>query len=120
MRISDWSSDVCSSDLRSHAGRRAMPLEDFFLAYRKTALQPGEFVESVTVRKPGPDSRFAVYKLSKRFDQDISAVLAALHVVLDDGRVKTARLAFGGMAGVPARALRAEADRKSTRLDSSH
>src|SRR3546814_1853739 len=72
MRISDWSSDVCSSDLRSHAGRRAMPLEDFFLAYRKTALQPGEFVESVTVRKPGPDSRFAVYKLSKRFDQDIS------------------------------------------------
>src|SRR3546814_20461968 len=74
MRISDWSSDVCSSDLdsmpalialgatlslRSRAGRRAMPLEDFFLAYRKTALQPGEFVESVTVRKLGSDSRFA-------------------------------------------------------------
>ncbi|MFC3676316.1 xanthine dehydrogenase small subunit [Ferrovibrio xuzhouensis] len=95
--------------LRSSAGRREMPLEDFFLAYRRTALQPGEFVESVTVRKPGPDSRFAIYKLSKRFDQDISAVLAAFHVVLDDGRVKAARLAFGGMAGVPARALRTEA-----------
>lgn len=95
--------------LRSRAGHRDMPLEDFFLAYRKTALQSGEFVESVTVRKPGADSRFAVYKLSKRFDQDISAVLAAFHVVLEDGIVRIARLAFGGMAGVPARALRAEA-----------
>jgi xanthine dehydrogenase small subunit len=95
--------------LRGKAGPRTMPLENFFLAYRKTALQPGEFVESVTVRKPGPNSRFAVYKLSKRFDQDISAVLAALHVVLDDGIVKTARLAFGGMAGTPARAVRTEA-----------
>src|SRR3546814_10145099 len=54
--------------LRSRAGRRAMPLEDFFLAYRKTALQPGEFVESVTVRKPGPDSRFAVDRKSTRLN----------------------------------------------------
>lgn len=95
--------------LRSKAGSREMALEDFFLAYRKTALQPGEFVESVTVRKPGANSRFGVYKLSKRFDQDISAVLAAFHVVLEGDAVQSARLAFGGMAGTPARAKLAEA-----------
>ncbi|WP_341703171.1 xanthine dehydrogenase small subunit [Ferrovibrio sp.] len=95
--------------LRSRAGRREMPLEDFFLAYRRTALQPGEFVESVTVRKPAADSRFAVYKLSKRFDQDISAVLAAFHLRLDGGIVREARIAFGGMAGIPARAPKTEA-----------
>lgn len=95
--------------LRSKAGRREMPLEEFFLGYRKTALQPGEFVESVTVQKPGPDNRFAVYKLSKRFDQDISAVLAAFHVVLEGDTVRSARLAFGGMAGTPARAAKTEA-----------
>lgn len=95
--------------LQSKAGRREMRLEDFFLAYRKTALQAGEFVASVTVQKPGKTSRVGIYKLSKRFDKDISAVLAAFHVVLDGGVVKTARLAFGGMAGTPARAKQAEA-----------
>ena len=95
--------------LQSKAGTREMPLEAFFLAYRRTALQPGEFVASVTVRKPGPDSRFGVYKLSKRFDQDISAVLAAFHVVLEGDTVQSARLAFGGMAGTPARAAKTEA-----------
>lgn len=96
--------------LRSKAnGARTMPLEDFFLAYRKTALQPGEFIESVTVQKPQANSRFGVYKLSKRFDQDISAVLAAFHVLLDGDRVAGARIAYGGMAGTPARARQTEA-----------
>lgn len=95
--------------LQSQAGTREMPLEDFFLAYRKTTLQPGEFVASVTVQKPGKASRIGIYKLSKRFDQDISAVLAAFHVTLDGETVKTARLAFGGMAGIPARAKQTEA-----------
>jgi xanthine dehydrogenase small subunit len=95
--------------LQSKAGMRTMPLEDFFLSYRKTALKPGEFVASVTVKKPGPQSRVGIYKLSKRFDQDISAVLAAFHVMLDGNVVKEARLAYGGMAGIPARARQAEA-----------
>lgn len=94
--------------LQSKAGIREMPLEDFFLAYRRTALQQGEFVASVTVRKPDKTSRVGIYKLSKRFDQDISAVLAAFHVTLEGGTVKSARLAFGGMAGIPARAGKAE------------
>jgi xanthine dehydrogenase small subunit len=95
--------------LRSKAGSRAMPLEDFFLAYRRTALQPGEFIESVTVQKPKPASRFSVYKLSKRFDQDISAVLAAFHILLEGDRVAGARIAYGGMAGTPSRARQTEA-----------
>jgi xanthine dehydrogenase small subunit len=95
--------------LQSKAGSREMPLEDFFLAYRKTALQAGEFVASVTVQKPGQNSRVGIYKLSKRFDQDISAVLAAFHLTLDGETVTRARLAFGGMAGTPARAHKAEA-----------
>jgi xanthine dehydrogenase small subunit len=95
--------------LRSRTGRRSIPMEDFFLAYRKTALAAGEFVDSITVRKPGAQSRFAVYKLSKRFDQDISAVLAAFHITMDGDRVIGARLAYGGMAGTPARAAKAEA-----------
>ncbi len=95
--------------LQSSNGIRSMPLEEFFIGYRKTALRPGEFVASVTVKKPGPQSHVGIYKLSKRFDQDISAVLAAFHVVLDAGTVKSARLAYGGMAGIPARARQAEA-----------
>jgi xanthine dehydrogenase small subunit len=94
--------------LQGKSGVREMPLEDFFLAYRKTALAAGEFVASVTVQKPGRDSRIGIYKLSKRFDQDISAVLAAFHLTLDGDVVKSARLAFGGMAGTPARAKQAE------------
>lgn len=95
--------------LRSKAGGRSLALEDFYLGYRKTALSPTEFVESVTVMKPKPESRFAVYKLSKRFDQDISAVLGAFHVMLDGEIVAGARIGFGGMAAVPARARKTEA-----------
>jgi xanthine dehydrogenase small subunit len=98
-----------SVNLRSQAGQRQLALEDFYLGYRKTALQPGEFVESVTVMKPKPESRFAVYKLSKRFDQDISAVLGAFQVMLDGGSIAGARIGFGGMAAVPARARKTEA-----------
>jgi xanthine dehydrogenase small subunit len=95
--------------LQSKSGTRKMPLEEFFLAYRKTALQAAEFVASVTVQKPDKTSRVGIYKISKRFDQDISAVLAAFHLTMDGEVVKTARLAFGGMAGTPARAKKTEA-----------
>ncbi len=67
-------------------------------------LLPGEFIRSVQIPKLKPGARFAAYKLSKRFDQDISAVCAAFHV---DG--DKARFGFGGMAATPARARKAEA-----------
>jgi len=95
--------------LRRGQERREMPLGDFFIAYGKQDRRPGEFVESVLVPKLQSDVRFACYKLSKRFDQDISAVMAAFRLRLDGDRVGEARLAFGGMAATPKRARAAEA-----------
>jgi xanthine dehydrogenase small subunit len=86
---------------------RDMPLEDFFLDYRKQDRHPGEFVEAVSFQKDAPNLR--CYKLSKRFDQDISAVCGCFNVTVDAGIVRAARLAFGGMAGTPKRAAAAEA-----------
>ncbi|MEM6728380.1 MAG: xanthine dehydrogenase small subunit [Pseudomonadota bacterium] len=93
--------------LRRGDTRRAIPLEDFFLDYGKQDRAPGEFVEAVTVPKR-PDI-LRVYKLSKRFDQDISAVCGAFYIPQEDGVIRGARIAFGGMAGTPKRATHTEA-----------
>jgi xanthine dehydrogenase small subunit len=93
--------------LRRGAVRREMALEEFFLDYRKQDRQPGEFVEAVTLPASAPALR--CYKLSKRFDQDISAVCGAFNVTVTAGKVTSARIAFGGMAGVPRRAAQVEA-----------
>jgi xanthine dehydrogenase small subunit len=94
--------------LRKGVGRRTLPLEDFYLDYRRTALRPGEFVEQIRVPLPQPGQQFRCYKISKRFDQDISALLGAFHVVLDEGKVADIRIAYGGMAAIPKRARRCE------------
>ncbi len=94
--------------LRKGDTRRSIPLEDFFLDYGKQDRAPGEFVEAVTIPHHGPD-RLKCYKISKRFDQDISAVCACFWIEAKGGTVTEARLAFGGMAGTPKRAARAEA-----------
>ncbi|WP_317203086.1 xanthine dehydrogenase small subunit [Janthinobacterium sp.] len=95
--------------LRGAAGRRVMALEDFYLGYQKKDLLSGEFVEAVRVPLPRAEVQFRTYKLAKRFDQDISAVCAAFAFSLDGGRIRDARIAFGGMAATPKRAAHAEA-----------
>jgi len=95
--------------LRRGDARRELALEDLYLAYQKTALAPGEFIERVTVPARRPGLLFACYKISKRFDQDISAVCAAFALELHGGRVRAARVAFGGMAATPRRAIACEA-----------
>jgi xanthine dehydrogenase small subunit len=90
--------------LRKGSARRSMALEDFYLDYRKTALQPGEFVELIRVPLPEAGDQFRCYKLSKRFDQDISALLGAFNLRLAKGRVADVRIAYGGMAAIPKRA----------------
>jgi len=92
--------------LRRGDEMRSLRLEDFFLEYRKQDLRPGEFVAGVSFPEHAPGLR--CYKISKRFDQDISAVCGCFNVVVDAGRVTSARIAFGGMAGVPKRASLAE------------
>ncbi|MDB5433182.1 MAG: xanthine dehydrogenase, small subunit [Caulobacter sp.] len=95
--------------LRKGSERREMPLEDFFLAYGKQDRAAGEFVEAVVVAKPAPGSVLKIYKLSKRFDQDISAVCGAFGLTVEGGVVTAARIAFGGMAATPKRASACEA-----------
>lgn len=93
--------------LRRGDEMRAMALEDFFLDYRKQDRRPGEFVAGVSFPEFAPALR--CYKISKRFDQDISAVCGCFNVTVEAGVVTQARIAFGGMAGVPKRASLTEA-----------
>ena len=96
--------------LRKGAARRTMPLEDFFIAYGKQDRQKGEFVEAVQVPVPASNIRYAVHKLSKRRDEDITATLGAFYLKLaDDGTVAAIRIACGGMAATPKRARAVEA-----------
>lgn len=93
--------------LRQGERRREIALEDFFLDYGKQDRARGEFVEAVTFPASAPD--LACYKLSKRFDQDISAVCGCFNVNIRGSKVASARIAFGGMAGIPKRAAHVEA-----------
>jgi len=94
--------------LRRGVRIRHVPLERFYLGYQRTALEPGEFVMSVKVPAPRAQRWVAGYKVSKRFDQDISAIAVAVCIEVADGCVICARIAFGGMAAVAARALATE------------
>jgi xanthine dehydrogenase small subunit len=93
--------------LRAGDGRRVLPLEEFFIAYGKQDIRPGGFLESIRI--PVTGGLHAAYKISKRRDEDISAVAAGFHLEVADGAVRSARIAFGGMAPVPKRARAAEA-----------
>ncbi len=95
--------------LRQGKTRRSLKLENFFIGYGKQDLKAGEFVESVILPLPAPDTRLYCYKISKRFDQDISAVLGAFSLKVVEGKVEAARIAYGGMAATPKRASAAEA-----------
>jgi xanthine dehydrogenase small subunit len=95
-------------ELRHGSELRRLALEDFYLGYQKTGLGSGEFVTGVAIPAPAPGQMLASYKLSKRIDQDISAVCATFCVTAVASRVTAARLAFGGMAGIASRAPRAE------------
>jgi len=95
--------------LRKGAARRTIPLETFFIAYGKQDRQPGEFVEAVHVPVPAAGGRFAVYKVTKRRDEDITATLGAFNLSLaGDGTVADIRIAYGGMAATPKRATTVE------------
>jgi xanthine dehydrogenase small subunit len=95
--------------LRRGNERRAMPLEDFYVDYQKTARRPGEFVAQLRVPRRPDALTLRCWKISKRYDQDISAVFACFALQLADDRVVGARIGCGGVAPVPARARRTEA-----------
>jgi xanthine dehydrogenase small subunit len=96
--------------LRKGKTRRSLPIEEFFVSYGKQARAPGELLTAITVPKLAGNQIFRCFKVTKRFDQDISSVMGAFRFTTDEGGVVSeARLAYGGMAEVPKRAAAAEA-----------
>ena len=87
---------------------RRVPLESFYTGQKQHVLQPGEFIETIECPKPGA-RRFRAHKISKRFDQDISATCAAMCWRDDGGVLRDVRLAFNGLSPYPARAPKIEA-----------
>lgn len=98
-------------ELRRGDAVRRMPLPDFYVDYMKNQLQPGEFVQGLAVPLAAMRRQVRAYKISKRFDCDISALCAGFAIELEQGSdtVKAVRLAFGGMAATVKRAANAEA-----------
>ena len=86
-----------------------MPLPDFYVDYMKNRLEPGEFVQAVVIPALSATRQVRGYKISKRFDCDISAVCAGFAIELDGETVRSVHLAFGGMAAIVKRAAQAEA-----------
>ncbi|WP_119393032.1 xanthine dehydrogenase small subunit [Taklimakanibacter lacteus] len=104
-------------ELRKGRQTRALPIEDFFIAYGKQDRSPGEVVAGVSIPMLKRGEAFRCYKITKRFDQDISSVLGAFKFGIAQGRITEARIAYGGMAATPKRALKTETAVKSLSLD---
>ncbi len=97
--------------LRKGRQARSMAVGDFFIAYGKQAREPGELVTAIAIPHLTNQHIFRCYKVTKRFDQDISSVMAAFRFTLDeDDTIVEARLAYGGMAATPKRAAGAEGE----------
>ncbi len=96
-------------ELRCGHHIRCMPLPDFYVDYMKNRLEPGEFLQAIVVPRLSPQRQVRAYKISKRFDCDISAVCAGLSIELDGETVRSVHMAFGGMAAIVKRAAHAEA-----------
>lgn len=97
-----------SVELRLGARRRTLPLEEFFIDYGVQDRAPGELLTRIRIPRLRPDERFRAYKISKRYDQDISSVLGAFRFRVAGGRIASATMAWGGMAATPKRSRRTE------------
>jgi xanthine dehydrogenase small subunit len=105
--------------LQSVRGARTVPVDGFFIGYRKTILAPDAVILAVRLPPPAEGELLECAKVSKRRDQDISAVCGAFRLRLAEGVVADARLAFGGMAATPARAPGAERALRGRKFDAS-
>jgi len=96
-------------ELVSAGRRRRVAADGFVTGYRRTVLKPGEAIATIRIPALRAGQRFAAYKLSKRFDQDISAVVAAFRLTVEDGVLTDLRAFYGGMAATAVRASHVEA-----------
>ena len=112
---------VLDARLRLQCGDqlREVPLAEFYTGYQRNVLQAGEFLREIRVPLAAASARLACYKVSKRHDQDISALCAAFRVDLVEGMLREPRIAFGGMAATPARARACEAALAGQPLDAT-
>jgi xanthine dehydrogenase small subunit len=94
--------------LMSAAGHREMRLEDFYTGYRKSVLAPDEVLAWIKVPRPAPGEFLRAYKISKRYDDDISAVCLVLNLRFEEGAVVNVSIGAGGVAATPARAAKTE------------
>jgi xanthine dehydrogenase small subunit len=94
--------------LMNEGGHREIPLEAFYTGYRRNVLAPGEVLAWIKVPRPAPGEFLRAYKISKRYDDDISAVCLVLNMAFEQGAVARVRIGAGGVAATPARALRTE------------
>lgn len=99
-----------NADLVLQAGeqKRKLNINDFYLGYKQTALKEDEFIRSIHIPIPNKQTQVFVHKISKRLDDDISAICGVFCLELDKEKINTARIAFGGMAATPARARTVE------------
>ncbi|MDO8826853.1 xanthine dehydrogenase small subunit [Methylophaga sp.] len=98
-----------SLELATVNSRRLVAIDDFFKGYKQTVLKAGEYIRTISIPKPKADTQLKLYKVSKRYDDDISAVMAAFFFKIEQGIISEARLAFGGMAAIPKYAESAQA-----------
>ncbi|WP_416688230.1 xanthine dehydrogenase small subunit [Candidatus Pseudothioglobus sp. Uisw_041] len=89
--------------LRKGPVSRTINLEDFFITYKKTVIQQGEFIESIVIPKPNENQRLITHKMSKRYEDDISAVCMAINITSINNKPESFKIAFGGMSGIPQR-----------------
>jgi xanthine dehydrogenase small subunit len=94
--------------LLSVRGHRELPLERFYTGYRSNVLAPDEIVAWIKVPRPPAGGLLRAYKISKRFDDDISAVCLAIEMVVENGRVMRIGIGAGGVAATPVRAVSTE------------
>jgi xanthine dehydrogenase small subunit len=104
-------------ELKHGGATRVLPLEHFFLAYGKQDRGPSEYVSAIVAPRLGANEAYRAFKVTKRVDEDISAVMGAFRFTLDGRRIASARVAYGGMAATPKRAANVEAALVGARLD---
>tara|TARA_B100000700_G_C14984404_1_gene828045 strand:- start:53 stop:1489 length:1437 start_codon:yes stop_codon:yes gene_type:complete len=93
--------------LNGNNGKKTIPINNLFTGYRKTKLKKGEFIFSIKIPIL-KDNIFKAYKISKRFDDDISSVCGSFNLEIYKNQIKKVKIAYGGMSEVPKRAIKTE------------
>jgi len=93
--------------IQTKSNLKIIPLNEFFISYRKTKLKKGDFVYSVKI-PINKKNFFKAYKISKRFDDDISTVCASFNMLIQNNKIVKAKIAYGGMSEIPKRAISIE------------